>query len=421
MKRDISLIVLKTIFTFWMTNSSVAAEEPKELILKELIAEALKNNPEIQSAQEVWEASEAKIPYAQTLPDPKVGLGFEKIPEGSLNLGEAKMRMYQASQMFPYPGKLRLKGEIASKQAEIAEENFHSKVLKIKALVKAAYYELYFVHKAIEITEENKEIIKKFSKIAEIKYSVGKAPQQHVLKAQVELSKLIDKLITLKQLKETAEARLNTLLNRPTHTPLGRPAEFRIHEFNYSLDELNKLTIQHLPELKAARAAIKKAEFAHSLAKKQYYPDFMITTKQMDSKMGEDSWTIMASINLPLYYKKKQDYLIKEAQAKVEAAKADYQAKKNMALFKVKDLLVKLQTAKRSINLYKTSILPQAEQSLKASEIGYETERVDFLNLLDSQRMLLNFRLGYYRALVDFEKHLANLEQVVGIELTKEE
>jgi outer membrane protein TolC len=413
MKRNLILVILTGI----LLNSSICAEESKKLVLQELIDEALMNNPEICAAKKIWQAKKAKITYVQTLPDPKIGLGFEKIPEGSLDLGEAKMRMYQASQMFPYPSKLKFKRDIASKEADIAEANYHSKVLKIKALVKSTYYELYFIHKAIEITKENIEILKKFSKIAELKYAVGKVPQQHVLKAQVELSKLCDKLITLNQLKQTQSAKLNTLLNRLTYAPLGRPAEFKLHDFDYRLNELYELTIQNLPKLKIAQLKIEKAKIEHILTKLQYYPDFMVTLKQMDSKMDNDTWTIMASINVPLYYKKKQDYKLKEIETKIESAKANYEAKKNMALFKVKDLHVKIQTAKRSINLYKTSILPQAEQALKSAEIGYQTEKVDFLNLLDSQRILLNFKLGYYRALVDYQKQLANLEQAVGIEL----
>jgi outer membrane protein TolC len=241
-----------------------------------------------------------------------------------------------------------------------------------------------------------------------------------VLKAQVELSKLVDRLITLNQRRQIVEVRLNTLLNRPIHIHVGKPEEFELHELVYTIDELYKLALHNNPELKAAYTSIEKAKTAYDLAKKHYYPDFMITAKYMDSKMDNGSWAIMGSVNVPLWYKKKQDYQVKEAQSILEAFEAAYEAKKNMVLFKIKDLLVKLQTLKRLVNLYKTSILPQAEQSLKASEIGYKTEKVDFLNLLDSQRMLFSFKLEYYRTIVNFKKYLAELEQTVGVELTKE-
>lgn len=392
----------------------------ERLDLNEVVDEALRNNPEILAAKEIWEAARARIPQERSWEDPQLSIGFMEIPEGSYSLQDARMRMYSVSQMIPFPGKLTFKGQIAGRMADMLMEMYEEKKREIIAKVKSAYYSLFFVHKSIEINIENKDLIQKFAKIAETKYVVGKASQHDVLKAQVELSLIIDDLITLERDElPTAEAKLNALLDRPPHSPLGAPQEFEIPKLEYAREEIEQLAFEKRPALRAMQHGVERSKKALTLAKMQYLPNFMLKLEQDEMKMPmgtEINRGIMFSLNVPLWFWR-QGFGIKEKSAKKSAAESSYQAMGNMVLFQVQDALAKFEASGRRVNLFSTSIIPQAEQALKAATIAYQTGKVDFLTLMNSERMLRDARLKYYRVLAKHGTNLAVLERVVGMRL----
>ena len=413
-----SFLCVLALSLLWMGD--LRAEEP--LKLEEVVEEALNNNPAILAMQEQIRVADERIPQAEALPDPQVGAMFNGIPGRMMVPGrvEPDTRYDQirvtASQMFPLFGKRKLKAEAASKGLDMVQAKYEAKRREILAEVKIAYYGLFLAHKAIEINRENAELMRTFAKIAETKYTVGRAPQQHVLKAQVSLSVLLNQLITLEQNLETARARLNTLLNHAPDAPLGKPEEFDHIPFNFSLEQIEDLALEHNPELQAMDYDIEQKEVLHNLARKQYYPNLMVGAQYWQNNERKDQVSAMFSVNIPLWRRSKQDHGVKQAMAAIRASEAKYEALKNEIRFQIQDGLVKVQTAERMINLYENTILPQAEQMLKAARIGYETDQVDFLTLVDSQKSLYDTILSRYRALVQIEQHRARLERVVGLE-----
>jgi outer membrane protein TolC len=399
------------------------------LRLRWVIDEALRANPELQAANLRWDASKERVPQARSLDDPTLSFTYFGEPVQT-RVGE-KQANFGASQKIPFYGKLRLKGEVAKNEARIFEEKYRTLEREVIAKTKSAFYELYWVYKSIKIDEENKELLQRFAKIAEIKYATGKATQQDVLKAQVELSKIMNELITLEQFRETATARINTLLNRHPEMPLGTPEEVNITELTVSLEDLYQKAKKISPELGISKYRIERDKAAYKLAKKQYFPDFtfglnytLITDLPSDvlispSGEGKDSYTGTLSINIPIFQKRKYDAGVREANARLKSSEKTYRNIENMTLFGVKDFHFKVQTAERLVKLYRDSIIPQAEQSLKAAEIGYQAGQVDFLNLIDSQRVLLGFNLAYYRSVADFGINISELERVIGTELLR--
>lgn len=392
------------------------------LRLDQVVKESLENNPEILAAREKWEAQRAVVPQVRWLEDLQFGISFERIPQGSYSPGAAKMRMLSISQMIPFPGKLGLKGRMAQRDVMIAKEEYETKKQAVIAQVKSAYYRLFLVHKSIEIVNEEKELLRKFEKIAETKYALGQAAQHDVLKAQVELSLLSDDLITLEEEDlPTAEARLNDILNRPPYSPLGVPEEFKIPKLEMSGKEIEEFALEHRQSLKAMEYRVEKSETAHKLAKMSYLPDFGIKfmRTEMETSMNtETTGGVMLSLNIPIWFWKK-GYGVSEKRAQKRSAEASYQATKNMVIFEVQNALAKFNTSERRVNLFKTSIIPQAEQTLKAAAVAYETGKVDFLTLMNSERMLRDARLKYYKILMDHGTNLANLEKAVGARLTR--
>jgi len=415
----ISIAIIYLVFIYSnLTGNLFAQNLPAEkLNLREIIEIALQENPELRAAQKSWDAAKAKIPQAKDFADPNFGVMFNRVPGGGADIIDPNASMYQISQMLPFPGKRGLKEKIAKKGAEIAKEKYEAKKLDITSRVKMAYYNLYMAYKTIEINEENVKLRRHFLEVAQTKYATGQVPQHDVIKAQIELVKLVNEGLTLQQQKETAEAALNILLNRQPQSPLGVPDDFELKPFNYTLEGLQQIALERRPDLKSSRIAIEKNEAAYALAKRNYYPNFMLMFERMPGQRGSGSWNAMVGINVPLFFKDKYDYKIKETQANIEVAKASYEKMRNMASFEIKDLLVKLQTAQRLENLLRTTHIPLAEQGLKAAETGYTAGTVDFLNLVESERVLFNFKLQHYRALTNVQKLRAQLEKAVGINL----
>lgn len=392
------------------------------LDLKWLIREATEHNPEIIASQKRLAAAKTKISQAKSLDDPSLRAGSYDMSNNPFNInGQTEMlqQRYSVTQKIPFPGKLRLRSEVAIEESNMVEKELQAKIQEITALVKSAFYELYYLNNAIDVVEENRDLLRMFIKIAETKYSVGKATQRDALAAQVELSTLANNLIVLNKERESVIARLNILLDRPTQSTLGKPRHFEKHILNLTIEELEGLAIKNRPELKRFDHAVKRNEANLKLSKKDfYYTDFEPMVEYMQEDRRSDTWASAITINVPWLWPKNRAK-VKESREDLNAAKSEYRFVNNKTLFEVKDFLIKIQSSESTINLYKTGVIPQAEQSLKAARIGYEADRVDFLTLIDSQRILLNSRLLYYRALADFEQNLANMERAVGMQLTE--
>ena len=395
-------------------------EEP--LDLNWLIREAMGNNPEIIAAQKRLHAAKMRIPQAKSLDDPVFRAGSFDMSRHPLNLnGQTPMlqQRYAISQKIPFPGKLHLRGEVAAEESNIVNQEYQAKIQEIIALVKNAFYEFYYVERALEITEENRELLRKFAKIAETKYKVGKTTQRDALAAQVEMSVLTNNLIVLNEQRESTIAWINALLDRPPDTALGKPRDLEKHAFDLTIKELETLALKNRPELKGFDHAIKMNEADLKLSKKDYYyTDFEPMVEYMQEDGTSDTWASAITTNIPWLWTKNRSK-VKESEENLHAAKSDYRFIFDKTLFEVKDYLVKIRSTESTVNLYKTRVIPDARQSLESARIGYESDRVDFLALIDSERLLLDSTLLYYRALTDFEQNLANLEKAIGIQLTK--
>jgi len=389
-----------------------------QLVLPELIQEVLARNPEIVAARKQWEAASQRIVQARTLEDPNLSVQWWNAPE-SFNLGRAENTIIGLSQKFPFPGKLALKEEVASRSAGITEQSLRAKERELIARLKQAYYDLFLAHKAIQIHHEQIDLLKQFFEIANAKFRAGKGAQVDVLKAQVELSLLHQNLPVLEQRRETAQAMLNTLLNRDPRFPLAPPQAPREGRFDQDLEDLYQTATTARPELKAADLAVQRNEQSRALALREYYPNIDVGVQRFQNLQAPNGFGAMVSINLPFAFwtKPKYDAAVQEAAAASEAARADLHTLENMTRFQIRDLLAKVRASWEVAVLYRTTVLPQAEQGVEAARVGYRVGKSNFLDLLDADRAWRGFQLEYYRALVEREFRLAELEQVIGADL----
>ena len=385
-----------------------------------VVEEALQNNPEIKAAHRRVEARAARVPQARSLDDPMLGLGVSNLPTDSFDFDreDMTMREFMVSQTVPFPGKLRLRAKVASREEEIAREDLHEVENRVVAEVKKAFYEIYFVDRAVEITERNRTLLGEFAKIAETKYGVGTGIQQDVILAQVEVSKILDDLIRLEQERRTSAARLNTLLDRPPDSPVGQASGVAQVPFTLDLAELEERALRNRPLLRALEREIARREAAHRLARLQYYPDFTLTFAYGQREGGglgrPDFVSAAATVNIPLYFRTKQDERVNETQAEIRRARRRYESQKNEMRFALGDFLARLRRDAQRLTLFSEAIIPQARQSLDSTISGYQVNKVDFLTLLNNQVTVFNFERDYYRVLADYQQALADLELAVG-------
>ncbi|MBS0159906.1 MAG: TolC family protein [Nitrospira sp.] len=383
----------------------------RRIDLASLIEELEGVNPEIRAARQRWEAAKAVVPQVQTLPDPKLQLGYQRMPMTDPLQGA----MYGFGQEIPFPGKLSLKGEVAQRDAERMEQELKATRLRLIATLKEGYFNLHFVHKSIEIVERNKALLMQFEQTAKARYGVGQAAQQDVFRAQLEISRVLDRLAVLDQQKESLHAAINRLVNRPPSGPLGTPEEIHTTILTVPLQELSERADAFSPALLATAKGIDRSERSVSLAKKQYYPDFDITALGLrNDRINDNGYQVMVGIKIPLFYETKQKQGVREAMAGLEGAREEFAATRQDVLFQVKDGFVQAQRAERLITILRDAIIPQATLALQAAQAGYGVGKVDFLTLLNSLLTLQDSQLELHGEMVNHEKALARLEAVTG-------
>jgi len=390
-----------------------------DLDLKALIVEAKSNNPDILAAKKNWDSSLARVPQAKSLDNPTIGVKFEKIPKGTFKFDKTMPddRMLSVEQMFPLFGKLSLKGKIAVVESQMAAAEYKNKELEIIAEVKNAYYDLFMNYKETELKEQSFNLLEGIAGAARAKYSTGKITQEEFFKLSLEVARLSNEIQNLKQALRAKETRLNTFLNRNPEAALGIPKMDETIDFNVDVESFYRMAIENKPELLVFSYAIERNKFAKSLAERSLFPDMAAGIVQHGiASGGFGPWDLMMSFTVPLWFWSKQKYEIKEAVANLEGALAAYQAMKNKALSETKGLIANIEIAKNKINLYKANMIPILESSISVSLVSFASDKSDFMMLLDSQRMLVETKMKYYKALVEYNMNIADLERQVGLE-----
>lgn len=388
--------------------------------LQSLVTAAKQNNPEIIAARKKLDAVKSRIWQEKTWENPQLFIDWQKIPKNDFDLNNAEEKMYGISQTVPFPGKLSIKGKIARYEAEKSEWEYRETELKILADLKIAYAMYFYVNKSIETYKQTAEIMNNFSKVAESKYVVGTARQGDVLRAQVETSKMQNMVITMEQEKETVKAELNSLIGKNADEIIGAPEELAPEFTKKSWNEIKKLAIENNPEIRQQNASVSKNKWSKKMSYTEFLPDFDLTYRKREMEMGNDSRDFMLGFTVPLWFWKPA-LGVKEMSDELKMAESEKKNMELMAVYQAKEFFVKLKTAERFIELYQTSVLPPAEQSLKVTESAYRLEKEDFLNLLDSVRTLLDFQLEYYKYISQYYQNLAMLEKIAGVELATEE
>ena len=416
----IPFILLAGCFLF-VTNA-LPDEKAQNESLGKLIAEALENNLQITAVYNEWKAAEYKISSERSLPDPEAR--YSRFGEEVQTRVGPQENKYGASVKVPFPAKLIYRGKAQSARADMLGEKYESIKREVIRNVKFIYYDIFWVDKAIQVTEEEKSILESLEKVARRRYESNLSPQQDVVKIQVELSKLVDKLLILSKNRKSLESKLNVLLNRREKTLVAKVSGVEPAIFKYSIEELRKMSKDKNQDLLAAGIDIEKAEYEKTLARMEYFPDFNFgfdyiqvgSGYTMSPDDGQDAWMATVSITLPIWFGK-NNARINEKESLLEASKNKFESAKSRVVNEIEDFYYKIRTNREIVTLYKTALIPQTQQSFETSKAAYESGKADFLDWLDSERVLLQTRLAYYKSIVDYMKAIAYLERIVGEDL----
>lgn len=388
----------------------------------DLVREALQKNPGVQSALHAVEAQRRRVPQAKALPDPMVGVGWAgNITPFSVQQGDpSSYRSVTASQQLLYPGKLKLRGQIATKEADAAHWDYEAARRRVTADVKAAYYDYWFYDKAIQTTRKNRELLEKLSQISESRYRVGKGIQQDILRSQVEISLLMQRLTVFEQQRRTAQARLNTLLARDPDEPLPPAAKLQQAALTLSLADLYQLARENDTGLQREKQMVQRSQIAVNLAEKDYYPDLSVGYMYQQRPALPDMHGLTFSINVPVFFKSKQREEVAQAAEDQIVAEHSRDNRQNELNFELKQQYLGAKASDELLRLFSQGIVPQSSLALESSMSSYQVGTADFLTVIGNFSMVLNYEIDYYRELANYQISLARMESMVGVDLTSQ-
>lgn len=394
-------------------------------VLAGLIEDALERSPQVRAAFSHYQAARARIPQAAALPDPMLSVTqHARTPETRVG---PQTTVLSLSQRFPWFGKLSDQGKMAAKRAAVQAEMYEATRAEIVRQLKLAYFDLSYVDRALEITEAETDLLDHYETLAQARYSQGAGLQQSVIKLQAEITRLLHRTRELERRRIDAEAMVNTLRNRAPEEPvavgeIGSPPPVETND-----DALYALSREHRPEVQAAFLQIESEEKAVHLARRQYYPDFTVGAawgnvlgrRDEAGRMnppqgnGKDVYSVTVGVNLPIF-RAKYDAGVHEASERFAASREAYRGLVDQVELSVRTISFRIRTLQEQAALFERTLIPQAEQALKSAETGYSTGLSGVLDLLDSERILLEARLGLARLETDHLKALAEMERALG-------
>lgn len=388
--------------------------------LAKLIEEAERANPQILAARHGWKAATQVPTQVATPPDPQVvvqqlNVGSPRPFAGFTNSDFAYLG-FGISQDLPYPGKLRLRGEIAQRDAASTRERYDAVRRAVIAQLKTAYFHLAYLQQTLTVLERDDKLLEQMERIAEARYRVGQGSEQDVLKAQLERTRLVRELAMHHQEMWSAEAQLKQLLNRPPDSPDIGTEALSETSLPYSSDELLERVRAANPEVGAEFEMVRRQGLQVELARKDAYPDFNVQYMwQHTAEQFRDYHMLTFGIRIPIYRSRKQQPEVAQAAEELNRSRREYEAAVQQAYFDVRDQFLTAQTSEELLKIYREGLIPQATATFQAGLAAYQSNRQDFETLLASFLDVLNFDEEYWRTLADHETALARLEQLTGI------
>jgi cobalt-zinc-cadmium efflux system outer membrane protein len=391
--------------------------------LQDLLNEADQNNPQIRAARQGWQAAKQVPSQVSTLPDPQftvqqVNVGSPRPFAGYTNSDFAYVGL-GVSQDIPYPGKLRLRGDIAKSDADVVEQQSESVRRSVLAGIKSAYFQLAYHSKTLGILESDGQLLQQIEKAADVRYRSGMGDQHDLLQAQLERTKLLRE-ITMHHLEVSkVEAQLKQLVNRPQTSPDIEPAELAETPLPFTFEELLSAAKTRNTDISGAQKMINKQTLQVDLANKDFYPDFNVQYmwQRTDPTQFRAYYMLSVGIRVPIYRSRKQRPELAQAEADLSKSRSEHEAQSQQVAFELRTEYDTAQKNAELLKIYREGLFPQAHAELEAGTAAYQNNRRDFQSLLASFLDVLHLDEEYWQSIAERETALAQLEKLTGLSL----
>src|SRR5579859_7522970 len=391
--------------------------------LKKLLAEAERNNPQIQAARQGWEAARQIPSQVSTLPDPQltlqqVNVGSPRPFAGYTNSDFAYIGL-GVSQDFPYPGKLRLRGEMAKRDADAMQQQYESVRRSVLSGIKSAYFQLAYLSKTLTILESDGQLLQQVEKAADARYRSGMGNQQDLLRAQLEQTKLIRE-ITMHHLDVAkSQAQIKQLLNRPQSSTDIEASGLPETPLPYTFDELLSATRAQNPEISGAQQMVEKQKLQVDLAHKDFYPDFNLQYEwqRTDPTQFRAYYMVSVGIQVPINRGRKQRPELAQAEANLNRARSEQESQTQQVAFQVRTEFDTVEKTTELLKIYREGLLPQTRVEFQSGLAAYQNNKQDFPALLASFLDVLRLDEEYWQSVADRETALVRLEELTGLSL----
>lgn len=394
--------------------------------LQDLLREAERNNPQIRAARNGWESAKQVPSQVSTLPDPQftaqqVNVGSPRPFAGYTNSDFAYFGL-GFSQDFPYPGKLRLRGEMAKRDADIMQQQYESALRAARAGVKAAYFQLSYLSKTLGILENDGQLLEQVEKAADARYRSGMGNQHDLLQAQLERTRLLREINMHHLEVAKTQAQIKQLLNRSQTSPDIEAADLSETALPYSFDELLSAARGQNPAIAGAQKVFEKANLQVDLARKDFYPDFNLQYmwQRTDPAQFRAYYTVSFSARVPIYLSRKQRPELAQAEADLNRSRNEVEVQTQQISFELRTEYETAQKAAELLKIYREGLLPQARAEFEAGVAAYQNNRQDFQALLASFLDVLHLNEEYWQSAMERETALGRLEELTGLSMRDE-
>lgn len=395
---------------------SAAEAEVQDVTLERLLQEAMQRSPGLQAKKRAYEAARGRVISAWLPDDPMFGVDLEGQPD-LFRFGRRMNAEYMVAQTIPFPTTLLLRGQAASKDAQIAYQRYKEEERDIAWHLEQPYYELYLTKKTQDALRDVRMLLETLARAVQARYETNRASQQDLLKTHIELAKIDNELFAVTQQEHLAEAHVSHLLDRSLETRYRLAPEEPAAWLGFSRPELEQVAMATRPELKALELGIARAKISRALARTSWLPDLTgrWEARQFKGEGGLREHDTFIGVTVPVWsLLKGAGGEWESAQREVQEAKAMYAEMKNEVLLAVHEAHVKVKIAEHALQVYEQSILPQARQQVGVALASYEAGRTEFLDLIDAERTLKDVQISYYKVKADHERGLSDLRLAVG-------
>jgi cobalt-zinc-cadmium efflux system outer membrane protein len=427
LSRSISVILLSVV----LASRAFAQESPTSHTgaispLSELLAEAEKNNPQIEAARQRWQAAKQVPTQVSTLPDPQfnlqhVSVGSPRPFAGYTNSDFAYLGL-GVSQDIPYPGKLRLKGKIAKRDADVSQQQVETVRRAVLAEIKGTYFQLAYLSKTLAILEQDGELLKQVEQAANARYRSGMGTQQDVLQAQLQKTKLLREIAMHHLQVGKLEAQLKQLLNRSQESPDIETADLTETPLVQTYADLLAAAQLQNPEIASAQKMIEKQSLQVDLARKDFYPDFNVQYEwqRTDPAQFRAYYMLSIGIKVPIYRSRKQRPELAQAQSEQLRARSELQAQSQQLAGDLRSQFVIVQQTSELLKIHREGLSPQARSEFQSGLAAYQSNKQDFQGLLTAFLDVLHLDEDYWQNVAEYETAIARLEQLTGLSLQEE-